>query len=205
VVVGYRSDTDHLVLRSGTTRRQVVSAAGFHRSWRGAEFWGMVVLRPGELPARVRSESYLEAVADLEAAGQYQAARIAYSAATRRWPKNPTAWLGLGNSDYLSGNIRDAESNYRQAIQVAPGYAAAYNNLAEALADRGCFDAALAELQHAMPLAGDMRLQAALDTTRREILTRRPLHYPGDPPGCPTSLPPGAAAALPIAPELAPD
>jgi tetratricopeptide (TPR) repeat protein len=194
VVIGYRPDRDEVILRSGTTRREIDSAQHFLRTWQLADFWGLVVLRPGELPDGVNLDDYLKAVADLESTGQTRAAGLAYAAATRRWPENATAWLGLGNTEYKSGRLAQAERSYRRAIRAAPGYPAAYNNLAEVQAARGCFDAALATLGSALALSGDavQRLQGALLQTRQEILTRRPAPYPGDPPSCLAPAPTGA-------------
>jgi len=186
VVVGYRPDRDEIILRSGTERHQTMPASRFLKTWRGAGSWGIVVLRPGELPATAQPERFLKTVADLESTGQTRAAELAYAAATRRWPDNATAWLGLGNTQHHSGTLADAELSYRQAIRAEPGSPAAYNNLAETLAGRGCFDAALATLDFALRLSGDaaQRLHGALLQTHREIIARRPAGFTGEPPSC---------------------
>ena len=128
----------------------------------------------------------LTAVADLESTGQTRAARLAYAAAARRWPDEPTAWLGLGNTEYRSGNLEQARRSYRQAIRADPRYPAAYNNLAEVQADLGCFDAALATLDTALQLVGEaaQRLRPALLATRGEIQARRPEDHKADAPNC---------------------
>ena len=186
VVVGYLPDSDRFILRSGTTRRDLVRADRFLRTWVLAGSWGLVVLPPGELPADGHPDRYLAAVADLETTGQAKAAELAYAAATERWPDNPTAWLGLGNAEYRSGDFGQAGRSYREAIRVEPGYTAAYNNLAEAQARSGCFEAALATLGEALQHSGDaaQRLRVNLLDTRREILSRRPDEYQGDSPSC---------------------
>jgi tetratricopeptide (TPR) repeat protein len=186
VVIGYRPDRDQVVLRSGTTRREVTPARRFLRSWQLAEFWGLVVLRPGELPAVAQPDRYLRAVADLESTGQTAAARLAYAEATRRWPDNATAWLGLGNTEFKSGRLEQAEHSYRQSIRAAPGYPAAYNNLSEVQARRGCLDAALMTIGSALALPGEpaQRLRGLLVETRREIIEKRPPDHIGDPTSC---------------------
>ena len=191
VVIGYRADRDEVILRSGTTRREITPAQHFLRTWQLADLWGLVVLRPGELPDGVNPDDYLKAVADLESIGQTRAAGLAYAAATRRWPENATAWLGLGNTEFKSGSLAQAERSYRRAIRAAPGYPAAYNNLAEVQAGRGCFDAALATLDSALVLSGDAarRLRGVLRRTRQEIFQIRPPAYTGDPPSCLDSTP----------------
>ena len=186
VVVGYQPDRDQIILRSGTTRREVTPAQRFLRSWQLADFWGLVVLRPGELPAVAQPDRYLKAVADMESTGQIGAAGLAYAEATRRWPNNATAWLGLGNTEFESGNLEQAEHSYRQSIQAAPGYPAGYNNLAEVQARRGCFDTALETIESALALPGDpaQRLRDLLVQTRRELLEKRPADQTGDPASC---------------------
>jgi len=175
VVIGYLPDDDALILRSGTTRRDVMSAARFLRTWRLAGYWGLIVLRPGELPARPTPAAYLKAAADLESIGQGQAAAQAYAAAVTRWPNDATAWLGLGNTQYQAGNQQAAERSYRRATEADPAYLAAWNNLAEVLAQRGCFHAALATLDGALGRpGGDASLRGLLELTRAEIRTRQP-------------------------------
>jgi tetratricopeptide (TPR) repeat protein len=149
------------------------------------------VLRPGQLPATAQPDRYLGAVADLESTGQTEAAGLAYAEATRRWPNNATAWLGLGNTEFASGNLEQAEHSYRRAIRAAPGYPAGYNNLAEVQARRGCFDAALETIESALALPGEpaQRLRGLLEQTRREIIERRPTDQTGDPASCRDTAP----------------
>jgi tetratricopeptide (TPR) repeat protein len=176
VVIGYLPDDDAIILRSGVTRRLVMPAARFLRTWRLAGYWGLVVLRPGELPARPAPAVYLKAAAALESVGQTQAAAQAYEAAVNRWPDNATAWLGLGNTRYQSGNLQEAEHSYRRAVLVDPGYLAAWNNLAEVLAQRGCVDTAINTLDGALANVCpevDTVLCRLLEQTRTEIIARQ--------------------------------
>jgi tetratricopeptide (TPR) repeat protein len=185
VVIGYLPDDDALVLRSGVTRRLVMSAGRFLRTWRLAGYWGMIVLRPGELPARPTAATYLKAAADLESVGQTQAAALAYGAAVNHWPDDATAWLGLGNTQYQSGRLPAAEDSYRQAVRADPGYLAAWNNLAEVLAERGCFNAALTTLDNALARSDSTDvLRELLRQTRSEILSRRSSGHTDDAPAC---------------------
>jgi tetratricopeptide (TPR) repeat protein len=185
VVIGYLPDDDAMILRSGITRRLVMPAGRFLRTWRLAGYWGLVVLRPGELPVRPTAAAYLKAAADLESVGQTQAAALAYGAAVTRWPNDATAWLGLGNTQYQAGRLPAAEDSYRQALHADPGYLAAWNNLAEVLAERGCFNTAIATLDNALARSGSTEaLRELLRQTRSEILTGRPAGHPADAPAC---------------------
>jgi tetratricopeptide (TPR) repeat protein len=185
VVIGYLPDDDVMILRSGVTRRLVMPAGRFLRTWRLAGYWGLVVLRPGELPAHPAVAAYLKAAADLESVGQTHAAALAYGAAVTRWPNDATAWLGLGNTHYQAGRLPAAEDSYRQAVRVDPGYLAAWNNLAEVLAERACFNTAIATLETALARPGSSdALRKLLLQTRSEILSRRPAGHSVDAPAC---------------------
>jgi tetratricopeptide (TPR) repeat protein len=160
-------------------------AGRFLRTWRLAGNWGLVVLRPGEMPAQPTAEVYLKAAADLESVGQTRAATLAYGAAVTRWPNDATAWLGLGNTHYQAGRLPAAEDSYRQAVRADPGYLAAWNNLAEVQAERGCFNAAIITLNTVLARPGSTDvLRKLLLQTRSEILSRRPSGNAADAPGC---------------------
>ena len=171
VVVGYLPDADEIILRSGSTRRKHMAAGRFLRTWEMAGAWGLLVLRPGELPAQPEPEAYLKAAADLESVGLIRAAGQAYAAAAARWPTHATAWFGLGNCHYHLGQLEDAGHSYRQALRANPGYLAAHNNLAMVFTQRGCYQNALDTLDHALELATPHdALRDTLLQTRREIL-----------------------------------
>ncbi len=137
VVVGYSRTADEVVLRSGARKRAVLSASKFLRAWERGEFWGMVVLRPGELPAADDAEGYLAAVATLESLEGCDVAADCYRAAVDRWRRSPTAWFGLGNCRYEAGNLTASERFYRRVLELQPRHAAALNNLAQVLAEQG--------------------------------------------------------------------
>jgi len=78
-----------------------------------------------------------------------------------------------------------AEDSYRQAVRADPGYLAAWNNLAEVLAERGCFNAAITTLDNALVRPGSTdALRELLRQTRGEILSRRPSGHSVDAPAC---------------------
>ena len=174
VVIGYDTEEDTMILRSGTVRRQMVSARRFIVSWRQSGSWAMVVLRPGEMPANPDQGRYLKAVAALEEVGRYDTALAGYQAALQRWPDNDTALLGLGNCYYGLGRLDAAEKTYHSLVNQYPGHAIGYNNLAYVLAEQRQYTQALAVLDKGLLLAeynggaGQMLQQA-----RDEIVTRQ--------------------------------
>ena len=121
VVVGLLPG-DQVVLRSGEQRRLVMDGSRFLATWRRADNWGMVLLRPGELPAADESGStYLLALAAFETTGQPEIARRGYEAALERWPRQPLALFGLGNCLLALGDEEQAVMVYRSAAGDRPG------------------------------------------------------------------------------------
>lgn len=150
VVIGYKPDRDEIILRSGVTERLVEDADAFLDDWIKAGRWGFVTLPPDELPAADDPRGYLRAVAGMEESGRPEAAAIAYAAAAKRWPDEPTVWLGLGNVRYELDDPAGAEAAYRKALTLRGDLAVARNNLARLLAERGCIAAAGAEVERAL-------------------------------------------------------
>jgi len=174
VVIGYSLPDDQVILRSGTVERATMPAKRFLRTWDGANRWGMVVLRPGELPALPERKRYIESVAAMERVAEPQALRVAYRGALVQWPDDPTARFGMANALHSLGQLEAAEAMYRALLAAHPGHKAALNNLAEVLADRGCFPEALATIDAALATEAETGpLHAALRATRTGILSRQ--------------------------------
>ena len=176
VVVGFDEGTDHLVLRSGTTERLLMSGHRFIDAWDRAGRWGIVTVMPGDFPAEPNQDRYLEAAAGLESAGRYDAAMKAYDAAVARWPGAGTALLGIGNVHYRRHALEEAEQAYRRLLELDPGHAVARNNLAQVLLERGDAEAALKEITAARAALSDKRFFELLRDTEAEI--RRSLAAP---------------------------
>jgi hypothetical protein len=167
VVVGYDRGADQVILRSGRHRRHIVSRREFLTSWKRGGGWAYSVLRPGEIPASVRAVDYLLAVAELERLGHHAPALESYRAATLRWPGVSAAWLGVGNIHYQRGELEQARMAYRRGLDADPNDLAARNNLAQAVAELGCPDRALALLEGFFDANGSAR--GLLSETRAEI------------------------------------
>lgn len=175
VVVGYDLPAGDILLRSGTNPRESLPIRLFERTWARSDEWGLLVLRPGEMPARVDEDAYLEAVIGLEQAQQWEGASQGYSAALRRWPNSLGAAIGLGNSYYGLGQLAQAEVVLREATRTHPESAPAFNNLAQVLAEQGRYRKALVAAQRAVALGGSDT--TIYEQTLREVEVRR--HRPG--------------------------
>jgi tetratricopeptide (TPR) repeat protein len=169
VVVGYDTSRQRLLLRSGTRERLEQRAALFEALWARGDRWAIVLLEPGQLPARPDLNRYMQAAADLERQSA-PAATAAYRAAAEHWPNAPLPLLGLGNVAAARADWREAERWYRAAMQADASNVAALNNRVEALQRLGCPGAARQVLHDGLPhVAPGDPLRSALDTTAREL------------------------------------
>ncbi len=157
VVVGFDLKSDRLVLRSGIEERHEVPFKVFERTWRRSKYWATVVLPPDRLPFTAEEIPYVQAVAPLERLSRWPETAVAYATALTRWPKSLAARMGLGNSRYALGDLRGAEAAFRQAAEEHPDAGAAFNNLAQALADQDRLAEAQAAAKRAVELGGPQR------------------------------------------------
>lgn len=173
VLIGFDADRNEVVLRSGKDRRLAMSARRFAGSWRRAQQWGIVTVKPGELPSSATRGAYLEAAAGLEAVGRLESALAAYGAAARRWPDDPVAVLGMGNAHYRQRQLTAAQADFRRVLTLDPGHAVARNNLAQVLLELGKPDEALREIEAARASLTDSRFAPALAETESAIRAAR--------------------------------
>jgi len=138
VVIGYDLAKREIILRSGTTARWRTTLAVFERTWSRSDYWALVVLPAGEIPASAALTPYLQAAYDLETSNQGTAAQTAYQSASRHWPQEPRAWLAYGNSLYASGQPTAAVSAFLQVTRLSPDNPQGWNNLAYALLQTSC-------------------------------------------------------------------
>jgi len=170
VLVGADPGGNHMVLNSGTTRGLEMDARKFLRTWDWAGRWGMVALRPGQLPARANPAGYLLAVADFEAVAGAEAAAPAYEAAIEHWPDDPRPRLAMGNHAHGMRDAGAAARHYRAGLALAPDDPVLANNLASVLGELGCREEAHAVLGSALAAApGDSRWRPTLSATADEI------------------------------------
>ncbi|PTT76814.1 hypothetical protein DBR42_26360, partial [Pelomonas sp. HMWF004] len=103
VVVGYDLPRRELVLRSGTTARELIPLRTFEFTWARGGHWALAVLPPQTLPATAREADALDAALGFERAAPPARAAMAYQALLARWPNNLLAGVGLGNPRHAAG------------------------------------------------------------------------------------------------------
>ncbi|MCJ8499262.1 PA2778 family cysteine peptidase [Desulfatitalea alkaliphila] len=170
VVVGYDLEAGQVVLHTGDKAHRPVRLATFERTWRRADHWGLLVLRPAEIPACADETAYLQAALGLQQADRPAAARVAFETAVGHWPGSATARLALGNALYAEGRPAAAIAAFEAAARMAPDHAGAFNNLAHVLAEQGRLAEAEAAARRAVALGGPHA--ATYRRTLDEILER---------------------------------
>lgn len=150
VVVGFDYPAGELYLRSGETRRLAMPFTVFEYTWKKSNYWAMVTMPPGRIPATAVEPAYLAAIAAMERVGETPAIITAYSAFLERWPANVAASIGLANQYYALGKLNAAETVLHQAAARHPESVPVLNNLAHTLSDLGRNQEALALIERAL-------------------------------------------------------
>ena len=156
VVVGYDSGSDTILLRSGPMKRQEMGLRTFMHTWDRSERWAFVTLPPDQLPATATEAETVKALVAFERNAPAPSAVVAYRTGLSRWPANPTLAMGLGNALYASGDKTGAEAVFRQ-VMGKHHLAAAYNNLARLLLERGQASEARTLAEQGLSIAGPLR------------------------------------------------
>jgi hypothetical protein len=184
VVIGYDTPTDTLMLRSGTTARQSVRARDFMLSWSNADRWAMVILRPGELPAAVSRDRYLQATFEFEHNARPEDSVLAFDAALRRWPDEPLAWMGRAIARLQTGDRAAAVLDYQTSLRIDGSNALARNGLAMILLDLGCVREAQNQIDKIREYVLPDPLRTTIEGSRDRISARSQPPILQEPPVC---------------------
>jgi len=139
VVVGYDPVAGTFILRSGTERARREDVQRFMASWQRADYWGLVVLPPGDLPASQQAaEPLVRALADTEAFLPVQDALNTWERFLTQWPDEPDVLFGSANARRHSDNPASAAALFRRLLARDADHLAARNNLADLLLSQGC-------------------------------------------------------------------
>ena len=147
VVVGYDTDNHEVILRSGTTKRWLTSYEVFERTWKRADFWALVIIPIGEIPATAEPLRYLKTAYAFEETGNRELALKAYQSASKQWPDVAVIWMTLGNMAFDNQEWAEAVSAFKTASRLEPESIVSWNNLAYALHAYGCRTQAKMALQ----------------------------------------------------------
>jgi tetratricopeptide (TPR) repeat protein len=137
VVIGYDLDRRRVVMHSGASPFRSVGFKTFAHTWKRADYWGLVILPPDQMPRNPEMASYLKSALGLQLAGHVRGAIEAFEHAMARWPRNVETAIALGNAYYLDGSKQKAIGAFSKAVRIDPRHGAALNNLAHLLAESG--------------------------------------------------------------------
>jgi len=152
VLVGYDLSTQEVVLRSGTTEREVMGFALFERTWARGAHWAFVALPPGRLPATATEVDAVQAAIGFERVAPPTEALRAYDSLVARWPGNALAGLGQGNARFASGDLAGAAQAFER-VAFQHDNAAAWHNLGVTRLRLGRRDAARQAAERALARA----------------------------------------------------
>lgn len=156
VAIGYDLDSAEIMLRSGNDQRQILPMATFEYTWARSDYWAMVALPPGVIPETAEEKSYVVAVSAAEKFIAPENALRTYTSILDRWPGNLASQIGVGNAAYRLHDLEQAERAFRQAAKDHPDSVAAYNNLAQVLAEQARYEEALEAARSAVSLGGPL-------------------------------------------------
>ena len=154
VLVGYDLVAREVLLRSGTTEREVMGFVLFERTWaRGAQ-WAFVALPPGGLPVSANEVDAVQAAIAFERVAAPAQAQRAYDSVVARWPGNALAGLGQGNARFAGGDVAGAAEAFERVARQHDN-AAAWHNLGLARWRLGQAEAARKAAERALARALD--------------------------------------------------
>jgi len=135
VAVGYQDGGAIVLVNSGAQSARPKPRRLLERLWAETDDWGLVVLRPGEMPATASEAGMVAASRGLAQAGRTWEAVLAFDAVLSQWPNDADALMGLGAGLYLLGDARGAADAYRSAATAAKDPAPALDALAHVQAE----------------------------------------------------------------------
>ncbi len=130
IVFGFDLSKQTVRMHSGPEANKNWELRRFERSWKLGDYWGLVVLRPGEIAATGGEWAHLKATAALEQIGSLSAAEKSYEKILHVWPKSLGARIGLANVAFSQRRLAEAYRELLQATREHPDSETARKNLA---------------------------------------------------------------------------
>ena len=129
LVLGFDLVKQEIILHSGHDPYFHWDLSKFERSWMLGEYWGLVILPPGELAASAGELANVTAAVGLEQAQKMPEAEKSYRKVLEKWPTSLVALIGLANIMQKNGKKSEAVSLLKIAVKNHPDSKAAQHNL----------------------------------------------------------------------------
>ena len=129
LIYGFDFRNQDLLQHSGHDKADHVDMSVFERSWKLSDYWGLVILPPGEIATAASEIENVKAAAGLEQAAHEDEAALSYHAILERWPKSLGALVGLGNIAYKKKDFKEAVSILKEAQRAHPDSEMVAHNL----------------------------------------------------------------------------
>lgn len=182
VVTGRDVERNHFLLHSGQHEYYRSPWYTLKNTWARSDYWSMLLLPVGQLPASIGLSAALTGAVDLEKIGEYRAAQLTYQAIHARWPDSFAALAGIANTHmYLQEPIA-ASRAYKQALKLNNQSAELLNNFAYNAQALGCEVTAIKAVECALKMNPEQP-QSILDTLEQ---LRSSSPHPSNHNYCPT-------------------
>jgi len=133
VVSGYRLARRQILLNDGGAQPHWTATDILKDTWQKAGNWGVVAVKPGQLPASADDAEISRALGALVQSGLYDEATLSYQTLIEKRPESPAGYVGLGNLEMLRKNYAAAEGHFRDAMTIKPDDAQATEGMAYSL------------------------------------------------------------------------
>ena len=128
VVYGFDLNKKKILMHSGPKQHTTQNLKDFERDWSLGEYWGLVILKPGDLALSATEFQNVSAAAALENLRFFEAAERSYQSILQKWPNSLIALTGMGNLMYRQGRLSKALDYFEEAAFYHPGSPAAQHN-----------------------------------------------------------------------------
>ncbi|AFY01058.1 hypothetical protein Bdt_1360 [Bdellovibrio bacteriovorus str. Tiberius] len=153
IVYGFDPASEEVTMHSGPESGKRWDIRKFERSWKLGDYWGLVVLPPGQLSVTASERAHVTAAAALESLGKNLEAEKAYQSILARWPQSLAAYVGLGNIHFSRKQYSQAIRNLQKATSLQPESAVVWYNLTMAQAALGQISEARKSAKQALRFA----------------------------------------------------
>lgn len=137
VVIGYDLERNIIVLHSGMRKNYEMKLSTFEKTWRRADNWGFLAVKPCEVTDTMVASDYFASAVAFERDNTESKINRIYESAVTKWPEDKLINLAFANYLYSNGLLDDAVKIYNSILDYQPYWPTVHNNLAQTYSDLG--------------------------------------------------------------------